>query len=105
MATNRAGVGILKIAVYLHEGEEETVKVWRFDGDHATEYTQDRVEREVLQLFPHVEKKGFRLQILYLDDLAGKVQIDSNADVHNALETFIEEWQCQNPRSYLELHV
>ena len=42
----------------------------------------------------------------YYDDLAGKVYIDSNADIQNTLESFAEEWSSQNPRkNFLVLHV
>ena len=82
MATTSNCVGILKVAIHLQEGDTKTIKVWRFDGDQLPGYTHERVEQEILELFPHIEKKGLRLRMHYYDDLAGKVYIDSNADIH-----------------------
>ena len=78
MATTSDCVGILKVAIHLQEGE-------------------------ILELFPHI---GLCLRMHYYDDLAGKVYIDSNADIQNTLESFTEEWSSENPRkNFLVLHV
>lgn len=82
------------------------VKVWRYDADNTYQYTLDSVERELLQLFPHVQQKDLRLRMYYFDDLAGKVIIDSTADLQNMLESFTEEWRSECARkSFLVLHV
>ena len=100
------GMGMVKIAVYLHEGENKTVKVWRFQGDVLTRYTCESLEHEILELFLHVKRKGLRLCMHYYDDLTGKVFIDSDADMQNILKSFTEEWSSQDPRkSFIALHV
>ena len=95
MATTSDCVGILKVAIHLQEGDTKTIRIWRFDGDQLP---RERLEQEILELFPHIEKKGLRLRMHYCDDLVGKVYIDSNADIQNTLESFTEEWSSQNPR-------
>ena len=96
----------VEVAIHLQEGDTKTIKALRFDGDQLPGYTRERVEQEILELFPHIEKKGLRLRMHYYDDLAGKVYIDSNADIQNTLESFTEEWSSQNPRkNFLVLHV
>ena len=95
-----------KIAVVLHEGEKETKKIWRFNKDLCREYTKSGVLKEIGLLFPHVEKKGLQLELFHFDDLVGKVDIESDADLVEALVNFIEESKMDSCRSeYLALHV
>ena len=47
----------VEVAIHLQEGDTKTIKVWRFDGDQLPGYTHERVEQEILELFPHIEKK------------------------------------------------
>ena len=73
----------LKVAIELHEGDKKSTKVWRFLS--GRDYMRDEVEAEVSSLFPHIVKKGLRLNLFYL---VGKVHIDSDGDVQAALEFF-----------------
>ena len=66
-------------------------KVWRYDDNKIAEYSWDRVEQELLELFPTLKSKGSRLEISYEDSLVGIVSIDSDADVQAALTAFAEE--------------
>ena len=36
-------------------------------------YSRKKVESELIQLFPDIARKGLKLKIWYLDDLAGEV--------------------------------
>ena len=76
--------------IELHEGEKSSTKVWRFPT--GREYTKDEVEAEVTSLFPHIIKKGLRLNFFYHDDLAGRVHIESDGDMQAALQCFVDEW-------------
>ena len=89
----------LKVVIELHEGEKSSTKVWRFISDR--EYTKDEVEAEVTSLFPHIVKKGLRLNFFYYDDLAGKVHIESDGDVQAALQCFVDEWYNEKRKEYL----
>ena len=63
-----------RFIVCLHVGSCETVKkVWQFDVNRITEYTRKKVESELVQLFPDIARKGLKLKMWYLDDLAGEV--------------------------------
>ena len=66
-------------------------KVWRYDDKKIPEYSRDRVEQEILVLFPTLKSKGLRLEIKYEDSLVGIVSIDSDADVQAALTAFAKE--------------
>jgi hypothetical protein len=81
----------LKIVVALHEGDKETRKI---NPDLRKEYTKDETEKQITLLFPHIKKKGFKLELYHYDELAGKV-----------LENFIEEVSMSSLRKdYLVLH-
>ena len=63
-----------RVVVCLHVGSSDSIKkVWRFDVNRITEYTRKKVESELVQLFPDIARKGLKLNIWYLDDLAGEV--------------------------------
>ncbi len=64
-------MSLIKTMIELHEGEETTKKIWRFDGDNLDSYTKDSVSFEIRELFPHLCKKGLHLNI-YHYDLAGR---------------------------------
>ena len=67
-----------RVVVCLHVGSCETIKkVWRFDVNMITEYSRKKAESELVQLFPDIARKGLKLKMWYLDDLAGEV---SNTD-------------------------
>ena len=91
--------------IELHEGEETTKKIWRFDGDDLDSYTKDGVSLEIRKLFPHLCKKGLHLKFYHYDDLAGKIEIESDGDLKEALNNFIGEWKIGGLRKeYLVLH-
>ena len=63
-----------RVVVRLHVGSCDTIKkVWRFDVDRITQYSRKKVESELIQLFPDIARKGLKLKIWYVDDLAGEV--------------------------------
>ena len=63
-----------RVVVCLHIGSCNPIKkVWRFDVDRITQYSRKKVESELIQLFPDIARKGLKLKIWYLDDLAGEV--------------------------------
>ena len=96
-----------RVVICLHVGSCETIKkVWRFDVNRITEYSRKKAESELVQLFPDIARKGYyyyyyyyqffqrrvtqkarlpvqgarkglKLKMWYLDDLAGEV---SNTD-------------------------
>ena len=55
-------------------------------------------------LFPHIIKKGLRLNFFYHDDLAGRVHIESDGDMKAALQCFVDEWDNEKRKEYLILH-
>ena len=77
----------------MHEGEKATKTIWGFNGDQLKDYSLEVLERQIGELFPHVAKKHLKLKLFHYDELAGKVYIDSDADVTGALENFVEEWE------------
>ena len=95
----------LKVAIELHEGDKSTKKVWRFDADTIRRYSRDAVEAEVISLFPHIQAKGLRLNLFHFDEIAGRVQIDSDGDMQEALISFTEEWNGSRHHEYQVLHV
>ena len=94
----------LKVAIELHEGEDSTKKVWRFNADSIHQYSRDVVEAEVISLFPHVQAKGLRLKLFHFDEIAGRVQIESDGDMQEALTNFTEEWHGARRHQFLVLH-
>ena len=63
-----------RVVVCLHVGSCDTIKkVWRFDVNLITQYSRKQVESELIQLFPDIARKGLKLKIWYMDDLAGDV--------------------------------
>ena len=71
----------LKIRIELHEGERDTVKIWRFNTNLKEGYSVKRVEDEVAHLFPRIVTKNMRVKLYHVDDLAGRVDIESDADM------------------------
>ena len=94
----------LKVAIELHEGEDSTKKVWRFNADAIHQYSRNVVEAEVISLFPHVQAKGLRLNLFHFDEIAGTVQIESDGDMQEVLTNFSEEWHGTRHHEYLVLH-
>ena len=93
----------VKIIVQLHEGEKTTKKIWRFDP--TITYSKDNVCAQVKELFPHLCKKGLEVELHHYDELAGKVSIESDGDLEEALKNFVEEWKNGAARKdYLTLH-
>ena len=59
----------------------------------------------LLSSFPHLVKKGLGLELYHVDDLAGKVTIESDGDLVGALKHFMVEMQQISLRKeYLVLH-
>ena len=94
----------LKVAIELHEGEHSTKKVWRFNVDSVQQYSRDVVEAEIISLFPHIQAKGLRLNLFHFDEIAGKVKIESDGDMQEALTNFMEEWHGTRRHQFLVLH-
>ena len=92
----------LKVVIGLHEGEKSSTKLWRFII--GREYSKDEVEAEVSSLFPHIVKIGLGINLYYHDDLAGKVNIESDGDMQAALQCFVEQWENERRKEYLVLH-
>jgi hypothetical protein len=93
-----------KIVITLHEGEKVTNKIWRFNNT-SDRYSKEETVKEILSLFPHLVKKGLDLDLYHYDELAGKVDIESDGDLVGALENFKEEMSRAAPRKdYLILH-
>ena len=94
----------LKIVVELHEGEKATKKIWRFGVDLVQSYTKTQLEEDIECLFPHIKEKGLKLQLYHYDELAGKVVIDGDVDVVEALNNFIQESHNECRPNYMVLH-
>ena len=94
--------GKLKIAVKLHEGDKSTTKIWRLKEERI--YTKKQLEEDISALFPHLAKKGLLVNLYHLDDMVGRVDIESDADVAQALENFVEELHGLQRAEYLILH-
>ena len=94
----------LKIVVALHEGDKITNKIWRFDVNLAPSYTKIQLEHDVEGLFPHISKKGLKLQLHHYDELVGKLVIDSDVDAVEALNDFIEESRKERRSEFIVLH-
>ena len=93
----------VKVRVQLHEGEKETTKIWRFDASQVLSYSKERVESENLQLFPHVVSKQMTVEIYHIDEMAGRIDIQSDADMGEALANFKEAAGGQHRMQYLTL--
>ena len=52
--------------------------MWRFDVNRITEYSRKKAESEFVQLFPDIARKGLKLKMWYLDDLAGEINNTDN---------------------------
>ena len=91
-----------KVAVILHQGDVEPArKVWHYNTEEIQEYTLSRVELELLMLFSTLQAKGLRLDVYYHDSFVGRVKIDGDADLQEALTTFTEE----NDLNFRAFHV
>ena len=93
----------IKVAIELHEGEE-TKKIWHFTEDSIRQYSKDVVEAEFLSIFLHVHAKKLWLRLYHFDEIAGKVNIESDGDMQKALTSFNEEWHGARRHNYLLLH-
>ena len=62
--------------------EEQVQKVWRYIESEIDVYSHDRVEQELLALFPPLKSKGLRLELCYENSLVGTVLTDGDADMH-----------------------
>ena len=92
-----------KVVIVLHVGDHQVKKIWRFDSLRS--YTRDEVEKLLIELFPDISAKKFRLDLSYKDDLAGEVAIESDADLELALQSFIEKESENEDIKYRTLHV
>ena len=79
-----------KLKVILHVGDTAIVKLWRFDPSKIVEYSRNEVEAMLIGLYPDVQKKGLRLEMYYEDELVGKITIESDGDMIQALRSFTE---------------
>ena len=94
---------MIKIIVELHQGEQTTTKIWRYNSHKK--YQQKMVSQEILQLFPQVVKRGLGLNLFHFDELAGKVAIESDADINEALHNFKEEsWKSRPRNEFMTFH-
>ena len=48
-------------------------KIWRFGKESVEEYTRSSVQRELVELFLDIQRRGLKFELWYTDDLAGKV--------------------------------
>ena len=94
----------LKVAIELHQGEESTKKIWRFNADAIHKYSRNVVEAEILSLFPVIHAKGLGLYLYHFDEIAGKIHIESDGDLQEALTNFTEEWHGARRNEFLVLH-
>ena len=62
---------------------------WRFDAENLDMYSRKYLETELSDMFPQL--KGCRLELSYEDSLVGRVTMESNSDVKEALLEFLEE--------------
>ncbi len=60
--------------------------------------------KEIRELFPHIMKKGLQIKLYHYDELAGKILIESNGDMEEALKIFTDEWKSDKRRKYMTLH-
>ena len=79
-----------KIKVILHVGDAAVVKLWRFERSKIVDYSRNEVEAVLIDLFPDVQKKGLRLEMYYEDELVGRITIESDGDMIQALRSFTE---------------
>ena len=70
------------------EGSGLIQKVWRYNDQIVNQYSRDRVEQELTELF---QSRGFRLELSYKDSLVGNITIDGDRDMQAALKAFSEE--------------
>ena len=59
--------------ICLHVGVGTVTKMWRFDVSRITDYTCKSVKTDLIQLFPDIARKGLKLRMWYVDELAGEV--------------------------------
>ena len=80
-----------KVRIHWQSDEGLVQKVWRFDERSIEAYGRERVEHDLVELFPLIKSKGLRLELSYEDSLVGKVTIDGDVDMKSALTAFSEE--------------
>lgn len=54
---------------------------------------KDSVCIEIRELLPHICKKGLQIDLYHYDELAGRVCIESDGDMEEALKFFTDEWK------------
>ncbi|XP_065913780.1 uncharacterized protein [Dysidea avara] len=91
----------MKIAVVLQHREKSTPKPWRFNPSDIQNYCLADVEEDVLKLFPDVAKRGSRLIFRYKDSLVGEVELESDRDLRDCLQSFTEESDVKYKTFYL----
>ena len=55
------------------EQQGTVTKIWRFYVNRISDYTRRSVEADLIQLFPDIARKGLKLRMWYIDELAGEV--------------------------------
>lgn len=80
-----------KVRIHWQSDGDLIQKVWRYNAETIHLYSRQRVETELIELFPSIEAKGFRLELSYEDSLVGKITIDGDRDMQAALKAFSEE--------------
>ena len=80
-----------KVRIEWENGQQRVLKVWRYDAANLQIYSRKHVESELADLFPHLRSRGYRLELSYEDSLVGRVKMDSDSDVKEALLAFSEE--------------
>ena len=59
--------------VELHLKSDSVRKVWQFHPEMTDDYIRSVVEDELVQLFPDISRRVFKLNLWYEDDIAGDV--------------------------------
>ena len=80
-----------KVRIEWRNGDENVRKVWRFDAENLEIYSRKHLEKELADMFPQLKSKGYRLEHSYEDSLVGKITMDSDSDIKEALLAFSEE--------------
>ena len=94
----------VEIVVEMNEGERSRVKILRFDESKAKEYKMKSMCCDIKELFPHISKKGLEIELYHVDELAGRVTLESDHDLVESLENFVEERKGRSRKEHLTLH-
>ena len=81
-----------KLKVILHVGDTAIVKLWRFDPSKIVEYSRNEVEAVLIDLsILMFRRKDCVLRCIhYEDELVGKVTIESDGGMIQALRSFTD---------------